>query len=113
MAGRVTIPRLSAPDDNMGGRGRLPAHYASLNRIDPTPWLLLTSARAEIERLARAILVELSDTTGNGQGLLQYTETLVLVDRLGHIRGVYSGSVAFEAAELIADVRQLLVERTE
>jgi len=51
--------------------------------------------------------------TGNGQGLLQHTETLVLVDRLGHIRGVYSGSVAFEATEFIADVRQLLLGRTE
>jgi hypothetical protein len=37
----------------------------------------------------------------------------VLVDRGGHIRGAYSGSIAFEVTQLIADVRQLLLEQTE
>jgi hypothetical protein len=45
--------------------------------------------------------------------ILQHTETLVLVDRDGHIRGAYSGSIAFEVTQLIADVRQLLAEQTE
>jgi protein SCO1/2 len=90
------------------------AHYASLNGIDGKQWRLLTGSRPEVERLARErYFVELSDTTGNTQGTLQHTETLVLVDRDGRIRGAYSGSVAFEVTQLIADVRQLLEERTE
>jgi protein SCO1/2 len=84
------------------------AHYASANHIDGKQWRLLTGDRAEIARLARErYFVELSDTTGNTQGRLRHTETLVLVDRDGHIRGVYDGSLAFEVSQLIRDIHEL------
>lgn len=84
------------------------AHYAHLNGIDGELWRLLTGSRAELERLARErYWVELSDTTGSTRGTLRHTETLVLVDGEGHVRGVYDGSLAFEASQLIADVRVL------
>lgn len=90
--------------------GRL-AHYARINGIDYRHWRLLTGSRAEIERLARErYFVELSDTTGNTPGTLKHTETLVLVDRHGHIRGAYDGSLAFEVSQLIADIRTLAQE---
>lgn len=84
------------------------AHYAVRNGVDGNQWKLLTGARAELERLARdAYFVELADTTGNTRGALRHTETLVLVDGEGHIRGVYDGSLAYDVTQLIADIRQL------
>ena len=84
------------------------AHYAYANGIDDDQWRLLTGSRTEIERLARErYFVELSDTTGNTKGNLRHTETLVLVDGSGHIRGVYDGSMPYEVTQLIADIRML------
>jgi protein SCO1/2 len=83
------------------------AHYARLNAIGGR-WHLLTGSRAELERLAaRDYFVELRDTTGNTPGALRHTETLVLVDGDGHVRGMYEGSLAFEVDQLIADARAL------
>ncbi len=71
-------------------------------------WHLLTGDRAQIRRLAEAsYFVELSDTTGNTQGTLVHTETLVLVDGERRIRGVYDGSLPYDVAQLIADIRTL------
>jgi len=84
------------------------AHYAVRNGVDGRQWKLLTGTRAELVRLARdAYFVELADTSGNTAGRLRHTETLVLVDPDGHIRGVYDGSLAFDVTQLIADIRQL------
>ena len=84
------------------------AHYAHRNGIDGRRWMLLSGDRAELTRLARdAYFVELADTTGNTSGRLRHTETLVLVDGIGHIRGVYDGSLAYDVSQLIADIRQL------
>lgn len=84
------------------------AHYAVRNGVDGRQWKLLTGSRPELVRLARdAYFVELADTSGNTAGRLRHTETLVLVDRDGHIRGVYDGSLAYDVTQLIADIRQL------
>jgi protein SCO1/2 len=84
------------------------AHYAVRNGIDGRQWRLVTGDRAEVTRLARdAYFVELADTTGNTRGRLRHTETLVLVDGQGHIRGVYDGSLAYDVTSLIADIRHL------
>jgi protein SCO1/2 len=88
------------------------AHYAHRNGVDGRRWRLLTGTAAEMTRLARdAYFVELADTTGNTQGRLRHTETLVLVDPEGHVRGVYDGSLAFEVSQLIGDIRRLRAER--
>lgn len=84
------------------------AHYAHLNGMDPRKWRLLTGSRTEIERLARdRYFVEVADSSGYTSGELRHTETLVLVDGDGHIRGMYSGSLAYEVDQLIADIRAL------
>ena len=84
------------------------AHYAVRNGVDGVQWKVLTGERSEIERLARdAYFVELADTTGNTRGRLRHTETLVLVDGEGFIRGVYDGSLPYDVTQLIADIRQL------
>jgi len=67
-----------------------------------------TGDRAELLRLAReAYFVELEDTTGNTVGDLRHTETLLLVDGDGHIRGAYDGSLPYDVSQLIADIRRL------
>ena len=84
------------------------ARYAEHNHVDGVQWRLLTGSRAELERLARdAYFVELSDTTGNTRGRLRHTETLLLVDGEGRLRGAYDGSLAYDVNQLIADVRTL------
>ena len=84
------------------------AHYAHRNGIDGRRWMLLSGDREELTRLARdAYFVELADTTRNTSGRLRHTETLVLVDEVGHIRGVYDGSLAYDVSHLISDIRQL------
>jgi protein SCO1/2 len=86
------------------------AHYAVRYGIDGKQWRLLTGRRAELTRLALdAYFVELADITGNTCGRLRHTETLVLVDSHGHIRGVYDGSLAYDVTQLIADIRRLEV----
>jgi protein SCO1/2 len=81
------------------------SHSVMPERDDPAR---LTGSRAELMRLARnAYFVELADTTGNTRGRLRHTETLVLVDRRGHIRGLYDGSLAYDVTQLIADITQL------
>ena len=83
--------------------------YARENAIDGRRWRLLTGARREIERLARdAYYVELRDAGGKTTGRLLHTETMVLVDAGGHIRGVYDGSLAYDVSRLIEDIRTVL-----
>ena len=108
--GVMILSHSVAPGADSVGRLR---HYAHVNGIDGHQWRLLTGNRAELERLAHErYFVELSDTTGNTQGRLRHTETLVLVDGDGHIRGAYDGSLAFEVSQLISDIRALRTARS-
>jgi len=84
------------------------ARYARQNQLDDRRWLLLTGTRAEIERLAsNAYFVELTDSGGKTKGKLLHTETFVLLDGEGRIRGVYDGSLAYDVSRLIEDIRAL------
>jgi protein SCO1/2 len=84
------------------------ARYARQNKLDDRRWLLLTGAHSEIDRVARdGYFVELTDTGGKTSGRLLHTETFVLVDRAGRIRGVYDGSLAYDVSRLIDDIRSL------
>lgn len=85
--------------------------YAAENHLDDAKWLLLTGARSEIERLAREqYYVELGDRGGKTMGRLLHTETFALVDRGGHIRGLYDGSLPYDVTRLIEDIHTLETE---
>ncbi len=82
--------------------------YAAENHLDSTKWLLLTGKQSEIEHLARdEYYVELRDTGGKTLGRLLHTETFALVDRAGHIRGLYDGSLPYDVSRLIEDIHTL------
>jgi len=82
--------------------------YARQNHLDDQRWLLLTGARSDVERMARDdYFVELTDSGGKTNGKLLHTETFVLVDQRGLIRGVYDGSLAYDVSRLIEDIQTL------
>ena len=86
--------------------------WAMMRGVRSGRWHLLTGDRAQIRRLAEeSYFVELRDTTGNTQCTLVHTETLVLVDGRRRIRGVYDGSLAYDVAQLIADIRTLRAKK--
>lgn len=88
------------------------ATYAREHRIEGKQWRLLTGEHEAIRQIARrSYFVELGDTTGFVAGTMFHTETIVLVDTAGHIRGMYDGSLAFDTARLIDDIAVLKKER--
>lgn len=86
------------------------AAYALTHGID-AGWHLLTGDPVAIRRLAaESYFVELDDFTGNTARDLLHTETLVLVDREGRIRGVYNGTLPYDVKLLIEDAQRLVEE---
>ncbi|MEO7361840.1 MAG: SCO family protein [Gemmatimonadaceae bacterium] len=86
--------------------------YAELHQIDGARWHLLTGARNTIEELARnSYDVNLSNGSSYGVSDLAHTETLVLVDSAGRLRGVYTGSLPLDIERLGEDIRAVLAER--
>jgi protein SCO1/2 len=85
------------------------ARYAATNGIVAAKWRLLTGDRDEIRELARdSWLVELTDGARHGVDSLAHTETVVVADGEGRIRGLYDGSLRLEVDRLIEDVHALL-----
>lgn len=86
--------------------------YAATHGIDAGRWHLLTGDPEAVRRLAAdSYFVELDDFTGNTARDLVHTETLVLVDPDGRIRGVYNGTLPYDVNLLIEDARRLVEEQ--
>lgn len=84
------------------------AAYAGMHRILDMRWQLLTGSRSEMERLAReSYFVNLSDGRSYGTDQLAHTETVVLIDRQRHIRGVYNGTLQLDVDRLREDIAVL------
>jgi len=89
------------------------ARFGAAHDVDPSRWHLLSGARADIARLARdSYLVGLGRGADYARDSVAHTEMLVLVDGERHVRGVYNGTLALDAEQLIADIRTLIAERT-
>lgn len=85
------------------------AEFAATRGIRDPRWHLLSSTRADVERLAReSYFVQLGDTTGYAARRVPHTETLFLIDGEGRIRGVYPGTLAIEVPHIVEDVRALV-----
>ena len=85
--------------------------YANTHDLTDARWRLLTGSRSGIEKLAReSYFVNLSNGSSYGVKDLAHTETLVLVDSHGRLRGVYTGSLRLDIDRLGEDIKSVLAE---
>ena len=85
--------------------------YAENNEVNPSKWHLVTGPESEIKKLAR--FSYFSDDqfkkSGDENGFV-HTENFVLIDKKGHIRGVYSGTLEFDVNRMIKHIKILQQE---
>jgi protein SCO1/2 len=82
--------------------------YASTNGMIRGKWHLLTGPTDEISRLEReSYFAQLPDSVNGEPVRSLHSETFVLVDEQGRVRGVYDGSLAYDTERLIADIHTL------
>lgn len=85
--------------------------YARLRHLSTPNWLLLTGDKTAIYFLARySYLATLSQGASPNDDFI-HTETVVLVDPAGRIRGFYNGSRAKDMQLLSIDIKRLQNER--
>lgn len=83
------------------------AAYARANRIDGRRWRLLTGERDALARLQAALYL-VPETRVVSDRQITHTETIVLLDRLQRVRGIYNATLAVDVEHLIGDARLLL-----
>ncbi|MEP6675774.1 MAG: SCO family protein [Ferruginibacter sp.] len=85
--------------------------YAELHDIKSSQWHLLTGSSTAINTIARrSYFIEKLPGLSEDSTEFLHTENMVLVDRKGHIRGLYKGTLAVDATRLIEDINILLKE---
>jgi protein SCO1/2 len=85
--------------------------FAAEHTIDDPRWHLLTGSSDEVRSLARdSYFVGSGDGETYGVQKIAHTESVVLVDGEGRIRGVYAGTLPLEMDRLKEDVRVLMAE---
>jgi protein SCO1/2 len=83
--------------------------FAGLYGIDHARWKLLTGRQSEIYTLARRsyFAEEVAGFKRDSTDFV-HTEHCLLVDREGHLRGIYNGTLELEIDRMIDDIRILL-----
>ncbi|MCE9501602.1 MAG: SCO family protein [Leptospira sp.] len=89
--------------------------YAEKRGIQTEKWKLLTGSRTEIYKLAReSFNADTITPNEKRKGLTTndflHSESIYLLDKNLHIRGIYNGRIPVSIEGLIADIRALLVE---
>ena len=84
--------------------------FAIRRGIESTRWKLLTGSVTGVHQVARDLYF--ADDDGMRKSLADpetflHTEKVLLIDRDGHIRGLYNGTQPFEIQKLIEDVAVL------
>ena len=86
--------------------------YALANAITSPQWHLLTGSKTAIYALARQSYFAEEDLGfSKDSSNFLHTEHMLLVDRGGHLRGIYNGTLQLETAQLISDINTLLEEK--
>jgi protein SCO1/2 len=86
--------------------------YADKHHAVSGKWHLVTGSRAEIYTLAReSYFADDSKDVPENTGDLLHTEKMFLVDKHGHLRGVYNGVLPAEMTRIEEDVRLLKSEK--
>ena len=85
--------------------------YEQQNNINGKQWQLLTGGASKIYTLARkSYFAEEEPGYNKDSTEFLHTEHCVLVDKKGHIRGVYNATIKLEIKRLIEDIGILLKE---
>ena len=84
--------------------------YAQLNEIHSSKWHLLTGDQKEIYQLARHSYFadEGFGKTNTSDEDFLHTESIILIDKDRHIRGVYNGTIPLDVNRMIDDIHYLL-----
>lgn len=85
--------------------------YAQQKNINSTQWHLLTGETGPLYKLARqSFFAEEEPGYNKDSTEFLHTEHCILVDKKGHIRGVYNATLKLEILRLIEDIAILLKE---
>jgi protein SCO1 len=83
-------------------------NYAEVHNINASHWQLLTGDTEQIYELARqSFFAEKEIGLNRNTDEFLHTENFILIDRKGHIRGVYNGTIGLEMVRLSQDIRTL------
>ncbi len=85
--------------------------YAKVNAVDPAKWLLLTGDKEKIYHLARAsFFAEKSLGLTKTSNEFLHTESMLLIDKQGRIRGIYNATQKPDVERVMHDIGVLLKE---
>lgn len=85
--------------------------YAIEKKVDFKRWKLLTGSKDEIYDLGRKYyFVEEDEGVKKGNEVFLHTENFILIDKNGHIRGIYNGLDPSSMQNLIRDIKVLKLE---
>ncbi len=85
--------------------------FVAKHHVNDARWHFLTGDQQAFESLARSsYFVRLGKDTTYGVSSIAHTESILLVDSRGRLRGVYAGSLPLEIDRLRDDVKLLLRE---
>lgn len=87
------------------------ARYAQGLGADPEKWRFVTGKKEDIYQLAEKGYYSPANNDDGQQGGYVHSSGLILIDRNGHMRGVYDGTSDEEVNQLINDVPLLLAEK--
>ena len=83
------------------------AAYAEQYHADAKQWLFLTGSKKELYDRARdSYLLPVAPGDGGEHDFI-HAQEVVLIDKQGHIRGMYDGTSHKAIKELIQDIRKL------
>ena len=84
------------------------SRYGEKMGVDASRWWLMTGEKPEIYKLARKSYFAALDEGDGGFQDFVHTENMVLVDRLGRLRGFYDGTDLDEVNRLVRDLEFLI-----
>lgn len=86
-------------------------NYEKTFNIKNGMWYLVTGKTAEIYELARkSYFAEEKAGFNSDSTEFLHTEHVLLVDKSGHLRGIYNGTIALDAERMINDIKILKKE---
>ncbi len=86
-------------------------NYGELHNINPSKWYLLTGSKEEIYTLGRkSYFAEKELGIQKDASEFLHTESMLLIDKKGRIRGIYNATQKTDIIRITADIRTLMKE---